>query len=267
VADAGQPRTHACRAPLSCASRRRLIILPQFWGFVERFQHQMCLARGCMKLKTGDAAKFLRGLFAPPSVTALLLGRIAMKRLGYLVASAALAGALVASGPAEAFRGGFGGGGFHGGFGGGGWHGGFGGGGWHGGFGGWGRGGMFAGRSVALGGWNRGWGWGGRGWGWRRGWGWGGWWPGYATGIGLGLAATYPWWGYDYPYYDYSSYYGYPYYGYGYPYYSSGYPYGYGSAPVVTGRSVVVVRRPHRHAYYARRYYGRSVYAHPYRYR
>lgn len=207
----------------------------------------------------------VRSVYAPPVIT-LSLGRIVMKRLGYLIASAALAGALVASGPAEAFRGGFGGGGFHG-FGGGGWHGGSGWqggsfGGWRGGgFGGWGRGGMFAGRSVALGGWNRGWG--GRGWGWG-----GGWWPGYATGIGLGLAATYPWWGYSYPYYDYS-YYDYPYgYGYGYPYYSYGYPYTYGSAPVVTGRSVVVVRRPYRHAYYAHRHYGRSVYVrHHYTYR
>jgi hypothetical protein len=135
-----------------------------------------------------------------------------MRRLGYLVASAALVGALVASGPAEAqFRGGFGGGGFGGGGLGGGGFRGFGGGGFGGWGGGW-RGGMFAGRSMAPGfGWggnrwdqNRGWGWAGnrwgwnRGWGWRRGWGWGGWWPGYATGVGLGLAATYPWWGYPY---------------------------------------------------------------------
>jgi len=75
-----------------------------------------------------------------------------MGRLGYLAAVAALSGALVFSGPAEAFRGGFGG-----------WHGGFGG--WRGGGWGW--------------GWNRGWGWGG----------WGGWWPAYA-GLGLGLAPS-----------------------------------------------------------------------------
>jgi hypothetical protein len=67
-----------------------------------------------------------------------------MKRLGVLVAAAALGTALVASSPAEAFRGGGGFGGFRGG-----------------GFGGF-RGGMFAGRSVAVTGFNRG-GWGGWG--------------------------------------------------------------------------------------------------------
>ncbi|HTV31500.1 MAG TPA: hypothetical protein VME69_00055 [Methylocella sp.] len=141
-----------------------------------------------------------------------------MKHLGVLTATAVLGATLVmASTPAEAFRGG----GFHGG--------GFHGGGFHGGFG---RGG-----------------WGGRGWGWG-----GGLWPYYAGlgafGLGYGLGA----WDYGYPYdYDYA-YYGYPYdyYGYsGYPYdyYGySGYPYGnygysypgyaYAPAPVVTGRSV-----------------------------
>jgi hypothetical protein len=98
-----------------------------------------------------------------------------MKRLGVLVAAAALGTALIASSPAEAFRGGGFGGGFHGGGFGGGRFGGWGGfrGGSFGGF----RGGMFAGRSVAVTGFNRGgwgrWGsWGNRGWGWgNRGWG------------------------------------------------------------------------------------------------
>lgn len=133
-----------------------------------------------------------------------------MKRLSFLIASAALFGALIVSGPAEAFRGA-----------------GFRAFGWHGGFSGW-RGGSW--------GWagNR-WGW-NRGWGWSRGWDWGGWWLAYA---GLGVAATYPWRGWGYPYYGY----------YGYDY-----PYGYYSAsalaaaplvvaaaaapPLVTGRSV-----------------------------
>lgn len=147
-----------------------------------------------------------------------------MKRLGVLSATAILGAALVmASTPAEAFRGGGGFGGFHGG----GFHGGFGG--FHGG---WGRGG-----------------WGGGGWG--GGWGWGGdWWPLYAGigafGLGYGLGAwSYPYdnYGYygTYPY-DYYGYNNYPYgyYGYnsypGYAYTSPGYA--YTSPPVVTGRSV-----------------------------
>lgn len=137
-----------------------------------------------------------------------------MKRFGVLMASAALCGALVLSGPAEAYRG----------FRGAGWHGG----GWHGG--GW-RGGRW--------GWagNR---WAGNRWGWNRGWGGGGW--GLGTGLGLAAAAS-PWWGGNYANYGYGNY---PYYGYG-----SGYPYGYSAAtaapvcaaaattaPLVTGRSV-----------------------------
>jgi hypothetical protein len=71
-----------------------------------------------------------------------------MKRFGILMATAALGAALMASGPAAAFRGGWHGGGWLGG----GWRGA----GWH-------------------GGWNR-------GYGWNNGWGWGG------LGLGLGLA-------------------------------------------------------------------------------
>jgi hypothetical protein len=136
-----------------------------------------------------------------------------MKRLGVLMATAALSAALVASGPAEAR---FGGGGFRGG--------GFGG--WHGGWahGGWGRGGW------GRGGWGGGWGWGLAG-------------LGLGTGLGLGLAGLD--YGGGYPYYGYG--YGYPGYGYGYDNgYGSGYGYpatgasGYYSsaAPLVTGRSV-----------------------------
>src|SRR6516165_7301185 len=61
--------------------------------------------------------------------------------------------------------------------------------------------------------------WGGGGWGWGgRGWGWGGAAAGVAAGaiIGGAIAATQPWYGYDYA----PSYYGYGYspgYGYGYP--------------------------------------------------
>jgi hypothetical protein len=172
----------------------------------------------------------------------------AMKRFGVLLASTALCTALLASGPALAFRGG-GFGGFHGGGFGGGFRGGGFGGGFHGGgFGGW-HGGTFAGRSVAMGGWNRGgWngGWNRGGWnrgawngGWNRwhnrGWGWNsGWWPAYA-GLGLGLGYGLGW---DYPYgdsysYDYPDYA----YGYGYPYdYSYAAP--YAAAPLMTGRSV-----------------------------
>jgi|SRR5208283_5554703 len=123
-----------------------------------------------------------------------------MKRLGVLMAAAALGAALLASGPAEAR---WGGGGWHGG----GWHGG----GWHGG--GWGGG------------------WGHRGFGWNRGWGYGGW--GLAgLGLGLGLAgldysSDYPYYGYGYSYPGYAS-------GYGYP------GYGYAAAPLVTGRSVAI---------------------------
>ena len=91
-----------------------------------------------------------------------------MKRFGILMATAALGAALMASGPAAAFRGGWHGGGWHGG----GWRGA----GWH-------------------GGWNR-------GYGWNNGWGWGG------LGLGLGLAGLgygygYPndyAYGYGYPY-------------------------------------------------------------------
>lgn len=133
-----------------------------------------------------------------------------MKRLGVLMATAALSAALVASGPAEAR---FGGGGFRGG----GFHGGFGG--WHGGW--------------AHGGWGRG------------GWGWGLAGLGLGTGLGLGLAGLD--YGGGYPYYGYGYGYGYPGYGYGYDNgYGSGYGYpatgasGYYSsaAPLVTGRSV-----------------------------
>ena len=124
-----------------------------------------------------------------------------MKRLGVLMAAAALGAALLASGPAEAR---WGGGGFHGG----GWGG-------HGFAGGWGHGG---------------WGWG------HRGWGYGGW--GLAgLGLGLGLASLdlrlrlpgYPDYGYGYGYGNpgYAS-------GYGYP------GYGYAAAPLVTGRSVAI---------------------------
>jgi hypothetical protein len=128
-----------------------------------------------------------------------------MKRFGALLAASALCGALVVSGPASAFHGGWGGGGFHAGGWGGGWHGGGWGGGWRG------------------GGWNR---WSG-GWG---GWGWGGGLVG--LGLGYGLAG-----GWDYPYYDY---YDFPYGGYApYPYsYAPGYAYVAPAAPLVTGRSV-----------------------------
>src|SRR4051812_27693837 len=94
-------------------------------------------------------------LAAPGSMDPGLVGEIVMKRV--LLASAAMAGALMLL-PATADARGFGGGGFHGGFGGGGFRGGFGGyrgagfGGYRGGFGGY-RGGYY-GR-----------GWGGRGYG------------------------------------------------------------------------------------------------------
>ena len=123
-----------------------------------------------------------------------------MKRLGVLMAAAALGAALLASGPAEAR---WGGGGFHGG----GWGG-------HGFAGGWGHGG-----------WGWGWGWG------HRGWGYGGW---GLAGLGLGLGLAGLDYGYGYPGYGYG--YGYPGYaaGYGYP------GYGYAAAPLVTGRSVAI---------------------------
>jgi hypothetical protein len=100
--------------------------------------------------------------------------------------------------PAQAYRGGWGGGRGWGGWGRGGW------GGWgRGGWGGWGRG---------WGGWGRGW-YGYRGWGWGRGWGgWGGGWPYYASA----------WrWGWGWPYYAslWRPYVGY--YGYGPAYYDS----------------------------------------------
>ena len=128
-----------------------------------------------------------------------------MKRLGVLMAAAALGAALLASGPAEAR---WGGGGFHGG----GWGG-------HGFAGGWGHGG-----------WGRGYG----------GWGYGGW---GLAGLGLGLGLAGLDYGSDYPYYGYG--YGYPGYasGYSYPGYASGYSYpgyGYAAAPLVTGRSVAI---------------------------
>jgi hypothetical protein len=110
-----------------------------------------------------------------------------MKRLGVLVATAALGAALLASGPAEAR---WGGGGFHGG----GWGG-------HGFAGGWGHGG-----------------WGHGGWG-HRGWGYGGW---GLAGLGLGLGLAGLDYGYDYPGYGYG--YGYPGYAYGYDYPSYSYP-------------------------------------------
>jgi len=124
------------------------------------------------------------------------------------LSAAVLAATLLASAPALAFHGG---GGFHGG-GFGGFHGGgFNAGGFH-------PGGFNAG--VARGGWanrgyaNRGF---GRGWGVAAG----------VAGLGLGLAATAPYWGYDayYPYdYGYGCYPGYPGYpGYGCPYYGYGY--------------------------------------------
>jgi hypothetical protein len=103
-----------------------------------------------------------------------------MRKLACL-AAALVAATLLFSAPAEAFRGG-GFGGFHGG--------GFGG--FHGG--GWG------------GGWNRG--------GWGRGIGWG---AAGLAGLGLGLAATAPAWGYD-TYYPYGGGYAYP-----YPPYGGGY--------------------------------------------
>src|SRR5262245_21990967 len=111
------------------------------------------------------------------------------------------------------FRGGFAGGGFRGGFAGGGFRGGFARAGWGGGWGrpgwgggdvrwagaGWGRPGW--GGARWAGGWGRpGWGWGRPGWGWRRpGWGF----AAATVGLGLGLAATSPYWygGYD-PYYS-----------------------------------------------------------------
>jgi hypothetical protein len=139
----------------------------------------------------------------------------AMKRFGVLLASTALCAALVASGPALAFRGGWGGG--------------------HG----WGGGAHFAG-----GGWGHG-GWGHGGWG-RGGYGYGGW---GLAGLGLGLGLAGLDYGYGYPGYGYG--YGYPYYGYpgyaygyGYPGYDYGYPatgatgYYSSAAPLVTGRSV-----------------------------
>ncbi len=126
-----------------------------------------------------------------------------MKRLGVLMAAAALGAALLASGPAEAR---WGGGGFHGG----GWGG-------HGFAGGWGHGG-----------------WGHGGWGWgHRGWGYGGW---GLAGLGLGLGLAGLDYGYDYPGYGYGYGYGYPGYAYGYDYPSYSYP----AAPLVTGRSVAI---------------------------
>jgi hypothetical protein len=128
-----------------------------------------------------------------------------MRRFSMLLASAALATALVASAPAAAFS--RTSGGMHG----------------------VGHGGLVSGRSAAIvrpgvhGYWGHRWGsrygW-GNGWWWRNtGWGWGGfgrsiglwdnptgWWPGYA-GVGLAYGWNYPWWGYPYYAYDY----GYPY--------------------------------------------------------
>lgn len=166
-----------------------------------------------------------------------------MRRFCALMVAAVLGSTLLFSGPAEAWNGGRGGGGWHGG--GGGWNGGgWRGGGWNGG--GWNRGGW------AGSGWNGGWagnpGWRGGGWnrgwagnpGWRAGWAWNrGGWPGYSTGLGLGWAATSPYWGWNswdnwnntWPY---NSYYGTGY-GYGYRVVPR---YAYGTAPVVTGRSV-----------------------------
>jgi len=106
-----------------------------------------------------------------------------MKRLGVLMAAAALGAALLASGPAEAR------------WGGGGWGG-------HGFAGGWGH---------------SGWGHGGWGWG-HRGWGYGGW---GLAGLGLGLGLAGLDYGYDYPGYGYG--YGYPGYAYGYGYPGYGY--------------------------------------------
>jgi hypothetical protein len=89
--------------------------------------------------------------------------------------------------PAQAYRGGWGGG-------------------WGRRWGGWGRGWYGGGRGWGWGGWGRGWGgWWGRGWGWNRGWGWGGWgggWPYYASlsrpyiGYGYGSGYYYPYGGY-----------------------------------------------------------------------
>jgi hypothetical protein len=140
-----------------------------------------------------------------------------MKRLCALTGAAALCGALVVSGPASAFGGGFGGGGFHGG----GFRGaGFGGGGWRGG--GWGGGWRGAGwRGGWNGGWNRWNRW--NGWGGNWGWGWGAGLLG--AGLGYGLAS-----GWDYPYYGYDYY---------YPnYYYPNYAYFAPATPLVTGRSV-----------------------------
>ena len=151
-----------------------------------------------------------------------------MKRFGSLMAASALCGALVASGPASAFGGHFGG------FGGGAHFGGFGGGAHFGGFGvgrvgGWGGGGW---RGAGWGGgWNRGWNTGWNRWsgGWN-GWGWG--WGGGLVGLGLGYGLASGW---DYPYYDYWDY---PYGGYT-PYYAPGYAYATPvPGPLVTGRSV-----------------------------
>lgn len=160
-----------------------------------------------------------------------------MKRLYASIAAIVLGSAVVLGGSADAWaqwRGGWHGAGWRGGWGGMGWRGGWGGAGW--------RGGWAPGWRAGWGGvgWRGGgWGWNRGGWGWNRGWGWrNNWWP-YATaagltGLGLGLAATSPYWGWDYGW-PYDSYYG-PSYGYGYgtsPVYFGAY-----QAPVVTGRSV-----------------------------
>jgi hypothetical protein len=163
-------------------------------------------------------------LFAPSPMSGGNAEETEMKLSGVLLASAALCGALVISDPAEAYRD----------FRGAGWHRAGWGGGWH-------RAGW---RGARWGGWHRAgwrgarWSWAGNRWGWNRGWGW-------PAAAGLGVAASSPWWGSNYPYYDYGSY---PYYSYGY-----GYPYGYGlgaaatapvtvaaaaTAPLMTGRSV-----------------------------
>lgn len=123
-----------------------------------------------------------------------------MKRSGVFIAIAALGTALVASEPAAAFRGGY-------------------------------HGARFAGHGWRGGGWHHGWRGGGLRHGWRGGyrWGWGGRRPiaraAVAGAAVAGAAATYPYYGYNYPYYGYG--YNYPYYGGQYNYsYNYGYPTG-----------------------------------------
>ncbi len=162
-----------------------------------------------------------------------------MRRLWAMIAVLGLGTVLLvsASSDALAWRGGWRGGGWHGG----GWHGGWGGVGWRG------------------GGW-RGAGWNG-GWGWNRGWGW----PA-AAGLGLGWAATSPYWGsgwgggYGWPYSSYS--YGWPYstYSYGWPYdnyYGSSYARGSWGTP--TYRGAYQARPAYSYAQTAPLVTGRSV--------